>query len=79
VGWWNDVDFTAPPGDVILAQPQLESALLEKLYESPPPGERTLYVPLFNNYTALRPLVELRGYVSVDLWNQYVQARAEGE
>ncbi len=71
VGWWNKVDPGAPAAPVIIASPSVEAALLSKLYELPPPGEKDLYVPLFDAYTELRPGVELRGYVTKNLWDSY--------
>jgi hypothetical protein len=45
----------------------MEPALVNKLYEQPPPGQRELYVSLFDRPVHLRPQVELRGYVSMSL------------
>ncbi len=58
---------------VILAAPSVEAAVLEKLYELPPPGEKYLYVPLFESYTEIRPTVEIRGYITKELWDNYRQ------
>jgi len=67
VGWWNHLgkDFVATP--VILATPDVQQSLLWKLYEVPPPGQRPLYVPLFDRPMYLRPGKEIRGYVRLDL------------
>ena len=73
-GWWNDVDENIPAAPVIIASPSVESALLKKLYELPPPGKKTLYVPLFDSYTELRPQVELLGLVTKELWDSYQQS-----
>jgi hypothetical protein len=54
---------------VIIASPSAEKELLKKLYDLPPPGQKKLYVPLFDRYMELRPQVELRGYVPKDLWD----------
>jgi hypothetical protein len=48
----------------------MEPGLLHKFYEVPPPGQRELYVPMFDRYTELRPSVEVRGYVAKWLWDQ---------
>ncbi|HEX7572299.1 MAG TPA: flippase activity-associated protein Agl23 [Bacteroidota bacterium] len=69
VGWWNDVGEAFVPTGVILASPEFEPALLKKMYETPPPGERKLYVPLFDRPMFLRPGKELRGYIALDLLN----------
>jgi predicted membrane-bound mannosyltransferase len=66
-GWWETVDPEAPAAPLILAAPAVEEALLRKLYEVPPPGERYLYVPLFDTYREIRPNVEMRGYVLKEL------------
>ncbi len=72
-GWWNKVNFIQPPAEVIIASPRVESELLKKLYEWPPPGEKDLYVPLFQFPNELRPGVEIRGYVTKDLMERYEQ------
>jgi len=73
VGWWSKVDEDMPSAPVIIASPSAEPALLKKLYELPPPGQKNLYVPLFDSYTELRPTIELRGYVTKELWDKYLQ------
>ncbi len=77
VGWWNEVDESAPAAPVIITSPIAESALMRKLYELPPPGKKNLYVPLFDSYTELRPQVELRGYITKDLWDHFQKHQAE--
>lgn len=69
IGWWNHVDMHAPAAPVILIQAGLEDNLIRKLYELPPPGQRRLYVPLFDTCTELRPGVEWRGYVALNVLN----------
>lgn len=78
VGWWSDIDESIPAASVIIASPSVESALLKKLYELPPPGKKNLYVPLFDSYTELRPQVELRGFVTKDLWDRLLQSQSTG-
>jgi len=68
-GWWQEVDMDVPAAPLIIAAPSAEAAVLTKLYEVPAPGERYLYVPLFDEYTEIRPTVEVRGYVSKELWD----------
>jgi uncharacterized protein (TIGR03663 family) len=77
VGWFNRVDEDVPAASVIIASPTVEQALLKRLYELPPPGQRQLYVPLFDGYMQLRPQVELLGFVSKDLWDRYQQIRTK--
>jgi uncharacterized protein (TIGR03663 family) len=69
VRWWNGVPQQKPSVSVILASPDVEPALVRMLYESPPPGERELYMNMFEGYLELRPGVELRGYVAKGLWD----------
>lgn len=71
VGWWRGIGDDMSMTPVILASADLESELLKKLYESPPPGERHLYVPLFGTRMDLRPGKEIRGYVRLDVWERY--------
>jgi len=59
VGWWSEVDMGVPAAPL----------------EVPPPGERDLYVPLFDSYMEMRPTVEIRGYVIKSLWDRYQQQR----
>ena len=66
-----EVADDVPIEPVIIASPNMEPALIRKLYELPPPGERNLYMPLFDTYVELRPGVELRGYVVKALWDRY--------
>ena len=70
VRWWNGVSDTAPLGPVILATPDMEPALLHRIYEVPPPGQREMYVNMFDRYVELRPRVEVRGYVAKSLWDE---------
>jgi uncharacterized protein (TIGR03663 family) len=69
VRWWNGVSDSGPAAPLILATPDMEPALVRKLYELPPPGQREMYVPLFDRYVELRPRIELRGYVAKPLWD----------
>jgi uncharacterized protein (TIGR03663 family) len=68
---------TAPVDDgvhapVILATPDMERAISRKLYEWRRPGERELYVPIFDAPVELRPQVEVRGYAAKALWDETV-------
>jgi hypothetical protein len=71
VGWWNDVNDITTPAPVVIASAGLEDRLIAKLYDLSPPGKKNLYVPLFDTYIELRPAVELRGYVTKDLWDRW--------
>ena len=76
VSWWNGVPDEVPSAPVILATPDMEPALVGKLYERPPPGERELYVSIFERPVELRPRVELRGYATKTLWDAFRQLEA---
>jgi uncharacterized protein (TIGR03663 family) len=71
IGWWTGVSATAPNAPVILATPDMEPALIRKLYELPPPGEREMYMNMFRARVELRPGVEMVGYVAKSLWDNY--------
>ncbi len=75
VEWWNGVPESAPSAPVILVTPDMERALVRKLYDLPPPGERELYVSIFERPVELRPRVELRGYAASRLWEDYNRIR----
>ncbi len=75
--WWNGVSDTAPSAPVILATPDMEPALIRKLYDLPPPGQRDLYMTMFDRYVELRPQVELRGYAVKWLWDDYLRLQTE--
>jgi uncharacterized protein (TIGR03663 family) len=79
IGWWKEVDESVPSAPLIIASPKVETALMRKLYELPPPGQRPLYVPLFDRYTELRPQIELRGYVRKDLWDRLQEQQTQDE
>jgi hypothetical protein len=36
----------------------------------PPPGQREMYVNMFDREVDLRPRVEVRGYVAKSLWDE---------
>lgn len=74
VGWWNEIDYESQTAPIIIFQPELMDKMLLKLYEIPPPGERHLYLPLFEDYTELRPGKELEGYIRKDYWDSLINA-----
>lgn len=76
VEWWNGVSREAPNAPVIVVTPDMEEALAEKLYDLPPPGERELYMSLFERPVHLRPRVELRGYATRTLWDEFRRLEA---
>ncbi|MGE5570960.1 MAG: flippase activity-associated protein Agl23 [Rhodospirillales bacterium] len=70
VEWWTGVPRQKPSAPVLLVSPAIEPALARALYETPPPGERELYVNIFDGDVELRPQVELRGYAAKSLWDR---------
>lgn len=70
IGYWAKVDSSAYKAPVILAEAAYERELLEILYTVPEPGNRNLYVPLFDRKMQLRPGVEWRGYIRKELWDR---------
>ncbi len=78
VAWWNGVSDEAKPAPVVLLTPDMEPALVRRLYEVPPPGERELYVSLFERPVELRPGVELRGYVANGLREELRRLEGDG-
>jgi uncharacterized protein (TIGR03663 family) len=77
VAWWTGVSDSAANAPVIIITPEMEPALVRKLYDLPAPGERELYVSLFDRPVELRPGVELRGYASDRLMESFRQREAE--
>lgn len=71
VGWWDKIDENAPAAPIIIISPDLRTGLAKKLYEQPPPGQRPLYVPTFEEDWQLRPGVTLQGYATKELWDQF--------
>jgi len=69
VGWWRDLPDGLQNAPVILATPDMEPLLARKLYELPPPGQRELYMNIFDRPMDLRPRVEIRGYAAKTLWD----------
>ena len=67
IGYRSGIDPDAPAAPVIIASASIHNELLSRLYQLPPPGEKNLYMPLFDAYTELRPQVELRGYITKEV------------
>ncbi|MDP6794175.1 MAG: TIGR03663 family protein [Verrucomicrobiota bacterium] len=87
VEYGSEVRDESKSAPVILIQPPLEEALMRKLFELPPPGQKELYMHLFDQHgretkMELRPGVEIRGFVAKSLWDRYersAEAKAEGQ
>jgi len=67
--WWDHVEYDQPAAPLIIVAASVENELVKKLYELPPPGQRYLYLSLFNHYRELRPGQELRTYLRKDIWD----------
>ena len=88
VEYGSEVPDEGKSAPIILIQPPLEEALMRKLYELPPPGQKELYMHLFDlggreSKMELRPGVEneneIRGFVAKSLWDRFEQAKSEGQ
>ena len=75
VGYWDHVDESACRVPVIVCNAEQEQDLLNVLYSVPEPGQKHLYVPLFDEPLYLRSHVEWRGYIRYDL-QQHLQPPA---
>ena len=75
IGYREHIDLNQTAAPLILASPLVEKEIIKLLYEFPPPGERYLYLPLFEHYMELRPMLEIKGYVRKNTWDNYVQSR----
>ncbi|MHC4528448.1 MAG: flippase activity-associated protein Agl23, partial [Planctomycetota bacterium] len=77
VGYWNEVTNNVTSASLIIASVQIEQQLLETLWQSQPREQKTLYMCLFDRVMALRPQVELRGYVPFELWSRFQQHQSQ--
>jgi uncharacterized protein (TIGR03663 family) len=69
VSYQDQVDPSIDSAPVIIASPELKDELLKTLYELPAPGDKSLYVPLFNERLRLRPGIDLIGLIKKDLYD----------
>ncbi len=79
VGYWSRVEDTLTPAPVVLASPDVEDDLISQLYGASPPGQKNLYMPLFERTVWLRPNVELRGYVTKELLDRLQRPQADNK
>jgi hypothetical protein len=79
IDWWDQVDPDTPSAPLIIASPEVEAALTNKLYNLTPLEDRQMYLFLFEKpyYMWLRPQIKLLGFVRKDLWNYFYQQRAQ--
>jgi hypothetical protein len=78
VEWWTGVSDAARLAPVVVVTPDQQRDLVRRIYEVPPPGERELYVSVFDREMELRPGVELRAYASAALWEALQAPRGRG-
>ena len=70
IGWQGEVDMESPAAPLIvthLPNPQLS----QKLYELPPPGQRFMYIPVFEEDKELRPGASVNVLLRKDYWDSY--------
>ncbi len=68
-GFYSEVSFDQPAAPILIIHPSVEKEVIRKLYEVPAPGERHLYLALYDTYRELRPGVEVCTYVRKDVWD----------
>jgi len=78
IGWWDHVDPDTPSAPLIIASPDVEDELTNKLYNLTPLKDRQMYLFLFEKpyYMWLRPKVKLVGFVRKDLWSYFYEQQA---
>jgi uncharacterized protein (TIGR03663 family) len=71
--WLNEVDNDTTSAPLIIASPDFEDAITNKLYALTPLEQRQMYVYLFDKpyYVWLRPKIKLKGFVRKDVWDLY--------
>jgi uncharacterized protein (TIGR03663 family) len=79
VGYYNDVNEIRTPAPVVIASAGIQERLIGRLFDISPAGRKNLYVPLFDKGIELRPQVELRGYVTKDLWDEWQSSESDNQ
>jgi hypothetical protein len=83
ISWSKQVINDANSAPLIIASPDVQAALANKLYALTPLEKRQMYLFMFEKpyYMWLRPEVKLLGFVRKDLWDSFQdsQAQTEGE
>ncbi len=79
VGYYNDVNEIRTPAPVVIAYAGIQERLIGRLFEISPAGQKNLYVPLFDKGIELRPQVELRGYITKDLWDEWQSSKSDSQ
>jgi uncharacterized protein (TIGR03663 family) len=78
IGWSDKIGFDKPSAPLILTTSP-NPDLIKKLFELPPPGERFLYIPAFNNDLELRPGLLVNLYLRKDFWDIYIASQSAEE
>jgi predicted membrane-bound mannosyltransferase len=73
ISWSNHIVRDTDSAPLIIASPEIEGVLTEKLYKLTPVEKRQMYLFLFERpyYVWLRPEVKLLGFVRKDLWDRF--------
>jgi uncharacterized protein (TIGR03663 family) len=73
IDWWEDVDNDVASAPLIIASPEVEAAITNKLYSLTPMEDRQMYLFLFDKpyYMWLRPKIKLLGFVRKNLWDAH--------
>ena len=79
MGYYNDVNDIRIPAPVVIASAGFQERLIGRLFDISPAGQKNLYVPLFDKGVELRPQVELRGYITKDLWDQWQSSKSDNQ
>jgi len=79
IDWWDQVDVNTPSAPLIIASPEVEASLTNKLYNLTPLKDRQMYLFLFEKpyYMWLRPKIKLVGFVRTDVWNYFQQQQVQ--
>ncbi len=79
VGYWTEIDRSMLSAAIILAPLRMEERILSALYEWPPPGQKSLYMPVFDTPLPLRPGVLWQGYIRKIDYDKWLQQHRAGE
>jgi uncharacterized protein (TIGR03663 family) len=79
IDWWDQVDPNTSSAPLIIASPDVEASLTNKLYSLTPLEKRQMYLFLFDKpyYMWLRPKIKLLGFVRTDVWNCFHQQQSQ--
>ena len=72
--WNNKITDDVYKFPIVIATPEFENDLIEKLYTKAPAGSVHLCVPLSDKYMEIRPGKEMRGYIRKDYFDNYYNA-----